>query len=68
MPRGAEPADVTMEQAVALLAERAAKGGGKKPAKKTKAAPKASASKAATKAKPAAKAKSAAKGKKSAAA
>jgi DNA topoisomerase-1 len=73
VPRGAEPADVTMEQAVALLAERAAKGGGKKPAKKApaktgKAAPKASAAKAATKAKPAAKAKSAAKGKKSAAA
>jgi DNA topoisomerase-1 len=73
VPRGADPAEVTMEQAVALLAERAAKGGGKKPAKKApaktvKAAPKASASKAAPKAKAAAKAKSAAKGKKSAAA
>jgi DNA topoisomerase-1 len=43
VPRGADPAAVTMEQAVALLAERAAKGGGgkKKPARaaKSKAVP-----------------------------
>ncbi|MDX2157368.1 MAG: type I DNA topoisomerase [Hyphomicrobiaceae bacterium] len=30
IPRGKEPGDVTVEEAVALLAERAAKGGGKK--------------------------------------
>jgi DNA topoisomerase-1 len=30
VPRGADPQDVTLEQAVALLAEREAKGGGKK--------------------------------------
>ena len=34
IPRGSDPQDVTLEQAVALLAEREAKGGGKKPAKK----------------------------------
>jgi DNA topoisomerase-1 len=58
VPRGADPLSVTLEQAVALIAEREAKGGGKKPAKaaKAKAEPKA---KAAAK-KPAAK-KSAAK-------
>jgi len=40
VPRGTDPAAVTMEQAVALLAERAAKGGGKKkPARAAKAAP-----------------------------
>ncbi|HTK34191.1 MAG TPA: type I DNA topoisomerase [Caulobacteraceae bacterium] len=40
VPKGTEPADLTMEQAVALLAERAAKGGGKaRPARKAKAAP-----------------------------
>jgi DNA topoisomerase-1 len=32
--RGADPQDVTLEQAVALLAERAAKGGAKKPARR----------------------------------
>ena len=49
VPRGTDPAVVTMEQAVLLLAERAAKGGGKKkPARtaKAKAAPKAAAAKA----------------------
>jgi DNA topoisomerase-1 len=48
VPRGADPQDVTLEQAMALLAERAAKGGGKKPARaaKAKAAPKAAAKKA----------------------
>jgi len=61
VPRGADPQGVTMEQAVALLAERAAKGGGKKPARKaaSSGAPakkKAPAKKAAAK-KPAAKKK-----------
>jgi DNA topoisomerase-1 len=66
VPKGTEPADVTMEQAVAILAERAAKGGGKKPARtKAKAAPKV---KAAGKPKAAAKSKTAAKAKKNAAA
>ena len=48
VPRGTDPAAVTMEQAVALLAERAAKGGGgkRKPARAAKAAPKAAAAKA----------------------
>ena len=41
VPRGKDPQSVTLEEAVALLAERAAKGGGKKPARK--AAPKAAA-------------------------
>ena len=71
LPRGAEPTGVTMEQAVALLAERAAKpSSGKKPAKKAppakKAAPKAAVAKGAAK-KPAAKT-TAPKAKKSAAA
>ena len=39
VPKGKDPAALTMEEAVALLAERAAKGGGKKPARKA-AAPK----------------------------
>ena len=33
VPRGADPLSVTLEQAVALIAEREAKGGGKKPKK-----------------------------------
>jgi DNA topoisomerase-1 len=38
IPRGTDPQDVTLEQAVALIAEREAKGGGKKkPAKKAAA-------------------------------
>jgi len=38
VPRGADPLSVTLEQAVALIAERAAKGGGKKkPARAAKA-------------------------------
>jgi DNA topoisomerase-1 len=40
VPKGADPQGVTLEQAVALLAEREAKGGGKKPAR-TARAPKA---------------------------
>jgi DNA topoisomerase-1 len=64
VPKGADPAALTMEEAVALLAEREAKGGGKKPARgKPKAAAKpaaaakakAPAKKAAAKKKPAAK-------------
>jgi len=44
VPRGKDPQDVTLEDAVALLAERVAKGGGKKPVKAKKAAaPKAAA-------------------------
>ena len=67
VPRGADPLAVTLEQAIELIAERVAKGGGakaKKPARaaKAKAAPKASAAKKATaKKKPAAKTKVAAK-------
>ncbi|WP_395444187.1 topoisomerase C-terminal repeat-containing protein [Caulobacter sp. UC70_42] len=34
VPKGKDPASITMDEAVALIAERAAKGGGKKPAKK----------------------------------
>ena len=42
VPRGADPQGMTLEEAVALLAEREAKGGGKKPAKgKAAAKPKA---------------------------
>ncbi|MDQ2093760.1 type I DNA topoisomerase [Rhodalgimonas zhirmunskyi] len=62
LPKDVKPEDVTMEQAVALIAEKAAKGGKKAPAKKAaakkpaakKAAPKKTAAK-----KPAAKKKSA---------
>jgi DNA topoisomerase-1 len=64
VPRGTEPQDVTLEQAVLLLAERAAKGGGKKkPARgaKAKAAPKAAGAKSPTKKKAVAKKKPAAK-------
>ena len=37
VPKGKDPASITMDEAVALIAERAAKGGGKKPAKKAAA-------------------------------
>ncbi len=37
LPKGTEPADVTMEQAVQLIAEKSAKGGKKKTARKTPA-------------------------------
>ena len=37
VPRGKEPTEITLEEAVALLAERVAKGGGKKPVKKAAA-------------------------------
>lgn len=80
VPKGMEPATLTIDDAVRLLQERIAKGGGKKPAKKAAAKPKAKSksddgeddakpakAKSAAKAKPAAKTKPAAKGKKSAA-
>jgi DNA topoisomerase-1 len=66
VPRGKDPQDVTLDEAVALLAEREAKGGGKKKpvrraaAAKPAAAKKAPAKKAAAK-KPAAKKKAAPK-------
>ncbi|MDR6627092.1 type I DNA topoisomerase [Caulobacter segnis] len=54
VPKGKDPAAITLEEALALIAERAAKGGGKKPAKKAaaskaKAAPKAEGDKPAKK-------------------
>ena len=59
VPKGSDPADLTLEDAVKLIAEREAKGGGKKPARaKAAAKPKAPATPKATakpKAKPAAK-------------
>ncbi|TRO93736.1 type I DNA topoisomerase [Glycocaulis profundi] len=45
LPKGVEPADITMEQAVELIAAKAAKGGGKKKAPAKKAAPKKAAAK-----------------------
>ncbi len=46
VPRGKEPTEITLEEAVVLLAERVAKGGGKKPVKaKAAAKPKAAAAK-----------------------
>ncbi|MFZ5719478.1 MAG: type I DNA topoisomerase [Pseudomonadota bacterium] len=54
VPRGTDPQAVTLEQAVALIAEREAKGGAKKkPAAKAKAAPKAAKKPAAKKKAPA---------------
>ena len=38
VPRDLKPDELTLDQAVSLLAERAAKGGGKKPARAKKAA------------------------------
>src|SRR5690606_23542408 len=55
LPKTVKPEDVTLEQALELLAERAAKTGGKKPARKA-AAKKAPAKKAAAKKAPAKKA------------
>jgi DNA topoisomerase-1 len=48
LPKGKDPASVTMEDALALIAEKEAKGGGKKPAR-AKAAAKPAAKKAAAK-------------------
>jgi DNA topoisomerase-1 len=56
LPKGADPAAFTLEQAVPLLAERAAAGGGKKAKGKAKAAPKAAPKAAAAKKAPAKKA------------
>ena len=61
VPRGADPQTLTLEQAVALLAEREAKGGGKKKPAKAKAAAKPKPAKAAAADKPAAAKKPAAK-------
>lgn len=57
VPRGADPLSVTLEQAVALIAERAAKGGGgkKKPARAAKKADGEATAKKAPAKKPAAK-------------
>ncbi|MDB5474640.1 MAG: topA [Phenylobacterium sp.] len=56
IPKGMEPSTLTLEEAVKLIAEREAKGPGKKPARgRAKAAPKAAAAKGAKK--PAAKKK-----------
>jgi DNA topoisomerase-1 len=53
VPRGPAPQAVTLDQAVALLAERAAKGGGKKPARAAKAPRKVATATAPAKKKPA---------------
>jgi DNA topoisomerase-1 len=45
LPRGKDPQTVTMEEALALIAEKEAKGGGKKPARKAAAPKKAAAAK-----------------------
>ncbi len=50
VPKGTEPTAVTVDQAVSLLAERAAKGPSKKAGKKAKAPAKTAAKKASTKA------------------
>ena len=63
LPKSMDPATVTLSQAVDIIAERVAKGGGKKPAKKSKAAPKKAAAKAPAKTKAPAKAKPSAKAK-----
>ena len=65
IPKEVEPADVTMDLAVQLIAERAAASGKKKPArKKTTKAKTATKAKTTAKAKPAAKAKTTAQAKK----
>jgi DNA topoisomerase-1 len=45
LPKGKDPQTVTMEEALALIAEKEAKGGGKKPARKAAAPKKAAAAK-----------------------
>ncbi len=55
VPKGTDPAQLTVSQAVVLLAERIAKGGGKKPARKAAAKPKAKAVKPPSDAAPAVK-------------
>ena len=49
LPKGKDPASVTMEDALALIAEKEAKGGGKKPARAKAAAKKPAAKKPAAK-------------------
>jgi DNA topoisomerase-1 len=61
IPEGSDPMEVTLDQALAMIAERAAKGGGKKKKAKAPAKPKAE-PKAKAEPKPAATAKKAAKG------
>ena len=61
VPRGTEPAALTVEQAVMLLAERIAKGGGKKPFKKASGKAKAAKPPASAAVKPAAAKKAPAK-------
>jgi DNA topoisomerase-1 len=55
IPDGNDPMEVTLEQALALIAERVAKGGGKKKKKKTTPKPKPEAKSEAVAKKPAAK-------------
>ena len=55
VPKGREPASLTLDEAVVLLAERVAKGGGKKPVKKAAAKKAPAAKKDAPAKKPAAK-------------
>ena len=61
VPKGSEPADITLEEAVKLLAEREAKGGGKKPARGKAAAKPKTLTKNVVAKKPAAKKKAPAK-------
>ncbi len=67
VPKAKDPASLTVEEAIALIAERIANGGGKKSSKRAKPAAKAKSAKAA-KAEPAAKSEKPAAAKKSAAA
>ena len=64
IPESHDPMEVTLEQALALIAERAAKGGGKKKKKKAAPKPKVEAKPAKVAKKPAAKKKAVAKVKK----
>jgi DNA topoisomerase-1 len=57
LPKGKDPMSVTVEDAVALIAEKEAKGGGRKPARGAKAATKKPAAKKSAAKKPAAKKK-----------
>ena len=67
VPKGMNPASLTVDDAIRLLQERIAKGGGKKPARKAAAKPKAEKKAANGDAKPKAKAKAKAPAKKPAA-
>lgn len=64
LPKGLEPEEITLERAVELIAEKAAKGGGKKKAPAKKAAAKKPAAKKAPAKKPAAKKSTRTSGKK----